>query len=72
MEYRDYFIKGDGKFSMLSIKNKQGPVPEKLRGLFSTIELAKKQIDLHYATLPVPRPVKRKLKDGSASISGSD
>lgn len=72
VEYRDYFIEGDGKFSMVVIKNKRGSVPAKLKGLFRNFDLAKKQIDLHYDTLPVPRPAKRKLKDGSASIPSSD
>ena len=74
--YKDYRIEPEGTFPLWLIKPKaQGQVPAALRGRYTSVPEAKKDIDKYEQTKPakVVKPVKKKVtKDGeSNSTSGS-
>lgn len=46
MEYRGYKIEGDGTFGQKIIKSLKGALPNALKGSFTTVEFAKRSINI--------------------------
>jgi hypothetical protein len=64
-DYEGYQIVPEGSYALYTIKRKgSGPAPKSLRGLFGSVELAKKEIDSYLR-------VKQKGSSNASSSSPS-
>lgn len=74
--YKDYRIEHEGTFPLWVIKPKaQGQIPSALRGRYTSVPEAKKDIDKYERSKPskAVKPVKKKVvKDGENKSTSGD